>query len=168
MYNMVGFQTRMTWPEQKRVFQKFPGFERAEFLRYGVIHRNTYIHSPGLLDERLALKKVPQLFFIGQMNGVEGYIESAATGLWVGHYLAHHLNGTEISPPPHTTALGSLIWHVVNPNHRNFQPMNVNFGLMPIMKDKIKKKERKGVMAQRAKSDFSDWIGSYNASNPEK
>ena len=120
------------------------------------------------MDERLALQKVPQLFFVGQMNGVEGYIESAATGLWVGYYLAHHLKGTEILPPPHTTALGSLIWHVVNPNHRNFQPMNVNFGLMPIIKEKIKKRERKGVMARRAKVDFSEWIGSDNASNPEK
>lgn len=160
MFNMVGFQTRMTWPEQKRIFRKFPGFTNAEFLRFGVIHRNTYINSPGLLNSRLEMKAHPGVFFAGQITGVEGYIESAATGLWVGRYIGSLLNQREISPPPNTTAIGSLIWHVANPNHRNFQPMNVNFGLMPIIKEKIQKKNRKLATRDLARTEFQSWFKS--------
>lgn len=160
MYNMVGFQTRMTWPEQKRVFRQFPGFSSAEFLRLGVIHRNTYINSPQLLDEHFELKRRPRIFFAGQITGVEGYIESAATGQWVGLYLSHVIRGGQLPTPPSTTAFGSLIWHVANPNHRNFQPMNVNFGLMPIIKEKIPKKKRKGVMIARANIEFERYLNS--------
>jgi len=161
MYNMVGFQTRMTWPEQKRIFSQFPGFKDAEFLRYGVIHRNTYINSPKLLEYTMEMRSRKNTFFAGQITGVEGYIESAATGLWQGFYLGERFqNDRSIEPPPKTTGLGSLIWHAVNPNHRNFQPMNVNFGLMPIIKEKIPKKKRKVVMVERARTDFAMWLKS--------
>lgn len=158
MMGLVGFQTRMTWPEQKRIFSKIPGLENAKFIRYGVIHRNTYINSPGRLDENLELIEKRKILFAGQLTGVEGYIESAATGLWCGIYLSNLLNDKKIVPPPKTTAIGSLIWHVVNPNHRNFQPMNVNFGLMPIIKEKIPKKFRKKATAERAENDFARWF----------
>lgn len=158
MLNMVGFQTRMTWSDQKRIFQKFPGFGRAKFLRFGVIHRNTYINSPRLLDKNLEFIRRPGIFFAGQITGVEGYIESAATGLSIGLYLGNLKKGHRIDPPPATTALGSLVWHVVNPNHRNFQPMNVNFGLMPIIKEDIPKNKRKWAMLDRARADFEGWL----------
>lgn len=167
MFNMVGFQTRMTWPEQKRIFRKIPGLESAEFLRFGVIHRNTYINSPDLLSDVLEFKTRPNLFFAGQITGVEGYIESAATGLWIGRYLGELLNGRKLAPPPHTTALGSLIWHVANPNHRNFQPMNVNFGLMPILPQKISKAKRNAAMVERSRSDFSEWMKLVSKSDYE-
>lgn len=157
MWGMVGFQTRLTHPAQKLIFRKFPGLERAEFLRYGVIHRNTYINGPGLLDVTLEMKAAPGIFFAGQITGVEGYIESAATGLWTGLYLANLLKGRKMGVPAHTTAIGSLLWHVANPNHRNFQPMNVNFGLMPIIKEGVSKEKRKEAMVLRARSDFDDW-----------
>lgn len=164
MFNLVGFQTKMTWPEQKRIFRKFPGFENAEFLRFGVIHRNTYINGPKLLTDRLEMREHKGIFFAGQITGVEGYIESIATGLWAGLYLASQ---EKLKPPPSTTAIGSLIWHVANPNHRNFQPMNVNFGLMPIIKDKIPKQMRKSAMVNRAKTDFAGWLtGSGIKENP--
>lgn len=158
MYNIVGFQTRMTWPEQTRVLRKLPGLENAKFLRYGLIHRNTYINSPALLDNCQCLKSDKRIIFAGQITGVEGYIESAASGLWAGFYMGLLARGICAEPPPSTTAIGGLLWHTSNPNHRNFGPMNVNFGLMPILKGGVPKGSRNKMMVERARMDFNRWL----------
>ena len=133
LYNLVGFQTKLKYPEQERVFRLIPGLERAEFVRLGSIHRNTFIHSPGLLSPYLNFLQYPQLFLAGQLSGVEGYVESAAMGLLAGINAAHLSRAQDLVTPPRATALGALVHHLTNTETRDFQPMNVNFGLFPAL-----------------------------------
>lgn len=151
LYNIVGFQTHLKWSEQKRVFGMIPGLEKAEFVRYGVMHRNTYLNSPQLLDHRFNLQKNNRFYFAGQMTGVEGYVESAASGLMVGRHVAARVLGEpELEFPP-VTAHGALAHYISNPSVENFQPMNVNFGLFPPLEKRIRnKKEKNTALAQRA------------------
>jgi len=151
LYNIVGFQTHLKWPEQKRVFGLIPGLEKAEFVRYGVMHRNTFINSPGMLDATYRFKTNPNIYFAGQITGVEGYIESASSGMVAGINAAMaYMNKDAIIFPP-TTAIGSLSNYISDISVKNFQPMNVNFGLMPSLGVKIKDKRKKNFeMAQRA------------------
>jgi methylenetetrahydrofolate--tRNA-(uracil-5-)-methyltransferase len=130
-YNLVGFQNHMRFPEQQSVFRLIPGLENAEFLRYGQIHRNTYINSPALLDKRLELRSRPSVFFAGQISGVEGYVESIATGLLAGRYAAALALGEEIRPVPRETALGSLCRYISGADPANYQPANITFDLLP-------------------------------------
>ena len=157
-YNMVGFQTKLTYPEQKRVFRMIPGLERAEFLRYGSLHRNTFINSPQLLRNTLQFKARGTLLFAGQLVGVEGYTESAAMGGLAGINAARGLAGLPMVTPPPTSAHGCLIAHVSGSDPRHFQPMNTNFGLFPPLshppRDKEKKRQQ---LAQRALEDFEKW-----------
>lgn len=151
LYNIVGFQTHLKWGEQKRVFRMIPGLEKAEFERYGVMHRNTFINSPALLDNVYRLKKQPNLFFAGQMTGVEGYVESTASGFVAGINAARQLNGQEDFIFPSSTAIGSLARYISNPGTAKFQPMNVNFGIIDPLNERIRnKKERYRTVANRA------------------
>ncbi|MBI5194259.1 MAG: methylenetetrahydrofolate--tRNA-(uracil(54)-C(5))-methyltransferase (FADH(2)-oxidizing) TrmFO [Nitrospirae bacterium] len=157
-YNMVGFQTRLKWPEQKRVFRMIPGLEHAEFLRYGSQHRNTFINSPKLLDNSLRLKGENDIYVAGQITGVEGYVESTAMGLLAGISAVINLNGEEFIPPPVTTAAGALLGYITADTVLKFQPMNINWGLFPplavVMKDKEANRER---LSRRALKDISKW-----------
>jgi methylenetetrahydrofolate--tRNA-(uracil-5-)-methyltransferase len=155
LYNIVGFQTHLKWPEQKRVFGLIPGLEKAEFVRYGVMHRNTFINSPGILDALYRLNTNPNIYFAGQITGVEGYVESASSGMVAGINAAMaYMNKDAIIFPP-TTAIGALSSYISDPSVKNFQPMNVNFGLMPSLGVKIKdKRKRNFEMAQRAILDI--------------
>lgn len=157
--NLVGCQTKLLHKEQERVFRLIPGMERVEFARYGSMHRNSYLNSPKLLNERLALRGKPDFYVIGQLSGVEGYVESAATGLWLGLFLAAELEGKEMPTPPVETALGSLLAHLRR-EAGNFQPANATFGLMPELGEKIRKRERKAAYAERAESAFAGWLAS--------
>lgn len=151
LYNIVGFQTHLKWPEQQRVFRMIPGLENAEFVRLGVMHRNTYIHSPKVLCETLQLKGRPRLFFAGQITGVEGYVESAASGLMAGINAARLVRGEEPFIFPEDTAHGALCHYITHAEGKNFQPMNVNFGLLPPLGQKIRDKKAKNKMiAERA------------------
>jgi len=160
---MVGFQTKLAWPEQQRIFRMIPGLEKAEFLRFGSIHRNTYINSPMLLTDTLQLRADPDLFFAGQITGVEGYVESAATGLLAGLFLHRIRIGAPVSIPPRTTALGALLRHVSRADGKRFQPMNVNFGLFEPLAGKIRKRLRGAAYADRALSDLAGWIRESSA-----
>ena len=150
MYNLVGFQTKLTYPEQKRVFRTIPGLEQAEFVRLGSIHRNTFICAPELLDATLQMKKRPGLFLAGQLSGVEGYVESTAMGLLAGIHASHMVQHKPLVVPPPETAHGALIHHLTASDPAHFQPSNVNFGLFPPLKKKIRKKERGRVRAELA------------------
>jgi len=151
LYSMVGFQTRMKWGDQKRVFRLIPGLENAEFVRYGVIHRNTYIQSPQVLDDTLQMRAYPNVFFAGQITGVEGYVESAATGILAGRNAARHLLGQPLLTLPETTMLGALTNYVAHYDGKDFQPMNSNWGIVPPLPDRIRdKKEKNGLLAERA------------------
>lgn len=157
-YNMVGFQTKLTYPEQKRIFRLIPGLEQAEFLRYGSLHRNTFINSPQLLLKTLQFKARGTLFFAGQLVGVEGYTESAAMGGLAGINAARALAGQPLVTPPPTTAHGCLVSHIALSDPRHFQPMNTNFGLFPPLPSPPKDKEKKRqFIAQRALEDFETW-----------
>ena len=159
LFNMVGFQTKLKHGEQTRIFRMIPGLERAEFARLGGLHRNTFINSPRLLDERLRLKTMPRLRFAGQITGVEGYVESAAIGLIAGRFAAAERSGATVTAPPPTTALGALLHHITGgANAEIFQPMNINFGLFPPLAGKTKGKDRKRLMAERALADLDSWI----------
>lgn len=151
--NMVGFQTKLKYGEQKRIFAMIPGLEHAEFLRLGSIHRNTYVLAPEVLTPTLELRNRPGAYLAGQISGVEGYLESAATGLWLGLHLAG-----KIDLPPQETALGALLGHLRTPA-KHFQPSNVHFGLMPALNRKAPKKKRKELYAQRAREVWKMWIG---------
>jgi methylenetetrahydrofolate--tRNA-(uracil-5-)-methyltransferase len=130
-YNLVGFQTKLKVGDQKRIFRKIPGLENASFVRFGMLHRNTYVHSPAHLDRLFRMRKDPHIFFAGQITGVEGYLESAATGLYVGRTVAQILEGKEPAPAPYSTALGSLARHCSErPKTKTFEPMNVTFGMI--------------------------------------
>lgn len=161
-YNMVGFQTKLKWPDQKRVFRMIPGLEKAEFLRLGSLHRNTFINSPLVLTETLRVRENPSLFFAGQIVGVEGYVESAAMGLLVGIHASRILSGKNPVPPPATTAHGALIQYIVRSNATTFQPINTNFGLFPPIptegKKKLGKEQRRQQIIERALSELSTWI----------
>ncbi len=164
LYNMVGFQTKLKYGEQARVFKMIPGLENAEFARLGGIHRNTFLNSPILLDGMLRLKSTPRLRFAGQITGVEGYVESAAIGLLAGRFAAAEALGRELPPPPQTTAMGALLRHITGgADHRGFQPMNVNFGLFPDVTPppgvkKLKGVDRKRAYTSRALADFDAWL----------
>jgi methylenetetrahydrofolate--tRNA-(uracil-5-)-methyltransferase len=160
LFNMVGFQTKLTWGEQKRIFRMIPGLEQAEFARLGGLHRNTFINSPRLLDAELRLKALPHIRFAGQITGVEGYVESAAIGILAGRFAAAEVLGQRVAAPPATTALGALLGHITGgAEAATFQPMNVNFGLFPPLERQIRKTERKPAMARRALADLEAWLG---------
>jgi len=151
LYNIVGFQTHLKWPEQERVFRLIPGLEKAEFVRLGVMHRNTFINSPKILQSTLQMIEHPQVLFAGQITGVEGYIESAASGLVAGINAARILSGRASIEFPIETAHGALCKYITNTNAKHFQPMNINFGLLPPLEVRIKdKKTKNGLIAQRA------------------
>jgi methylenetetrahydrofolate--tRNA-(uracil-5-)-methyltransferase len=158
-YNLVGFQTKLTYGEQKRVFRMIPGLEQAEFLRYGSLHRNTFINSPQLLRNTLQFKARSTLFFAGQLVGVEGYTDSAAMGGLAGINAARGLAGLPLVTPPSTTAHGCLVSHITTTDPRHFQPMNINFGLFPPLGTPTRDKERKRwLMGQRALEDLTAWM----------
>ncbi len=160
LYNIVGFQTKLKYAEQTRIFRMIPGLENAEFARLGGIHRNTFLNSPKLLDAMLRLKAMPRLRFAGQVTGCEGYVESAAVGLMAGRFAAAERLGRDITAPPVTTAMGALLNHITTgANAETFQPMNVNFGLFPPLEDtKIHGRERKKALSARALKDFAGWL----------
>ena len=155
--NLVGFQSRMKWGEQKRVLGMIPGFEKARFVRLGQIHRNTFINSPRHLDRFYRLKDRPQLRLAGQITGVEGYLESAATGLVNALYLALERRGEAAEPLPDTTAFGALARHLVDSGEKNFQPANVNYGLFPDLPRRLPRKQRRQAYAERAGADLAAW-----------
>lgn len=151
LYNIVGFQTHLKWPEQRRVFGMIPGLEKAEFVRYGVMHKNTYLNSPQLLDKHFCLRSDKRFYFAGQMTGVEGYVESAASGLMAGIAAARAALELPEADFPAETAHGALANYISNPAIENFQPMNINFGLIPPLTVRIrKKKEKNAQIAARA------------------
>jgi len=159
LYNLVGFQTKLTYAEQKRILRMIPGLEAARFARLGGIHRNTFINSPRLLDAGLRLKARPHIRFAGQITGVEGYIESAAIGILAARFAAAEARGEPATPPPATTALGALLAHITGgATAESFQPMNINFGLFPPLEAKVKKAERKPALARRALADLDTWL----------
>ncbi len=152
VYNLVGFQTHLKWPEQKRVFSMIPALRQAEFLRYGVMHRNTYLKSPGFLDRYYRVKECPRVSFAGQITGVEGYVESAASGCLVGVELARRLLGQAPADFSPETAIGALALYVSNESVTDFQPMNINFGIMPPWPERVRggKREKNTLIANRA------------------
>lgn len=159
-FNLVGFQTRLTWPEQKRIFRTLPGLRDAEFLRMGQIHRNTFIDSPRLLSADLSLRAEPRVFFAGQISGVEGYVESATCGLLVALSLHARLTGGTFEPPPPTTSMGALYRHVsgaAHPEGYTYQPSNVIFGLFPPLPGRVKKADKRAAYATRGRADFAPW-----------
>jgi len=159
LYNMVGFQTKLKYSDQTRVFRMIPGLENAEFARLGGLHRNTFINSPLLLDEALRLKLRPGIRFAGQITGVEGYIESAAIGLLAGRFAAADRLQKQVITPPRTTALGALLAHITtNADASTFQPMNVNFGIFPPIVTRTGGRDRKLVYTQRAKQELLGWL----------
>jgi len=158
MYNLVGFQTKLTWPEQKRIFRMIPGLEQAQFLRLGSMHRNTFINAPRLLLATCQLKSDPRIFFAGQITGVEGYVESASSGFLAGVNAARLAKGEALTVPPPETAIGALACHITNAEAAHFQPMNVNYGLFPALPGRIKKKEKRGLLAQRGLEELEKWI----------
>ena len=164
-YNLVGFQTKLTYGEQKRVFRMIPGLEQAEFLRYGSLHRNTFINSPQLLRATLQFKARGTLFFAGQLVGVEGYTDSAAMGGLAGINAARGLAGLPLVTPPPTTAHGCLLSYITATDPRHFQPMNTNFGLFPPLATPTRDKERKRrLTGQRALEDLTAWMTQFELS----
>ena len=157
-YNLVGFQTKLKWNEQERIFRLIPGLEEASFLRFGSLHRNTFIHSPVLLSGSLQLKNDPRIFFAGQITGVEGYVESTAMGLLAGINASRFARELPAVQPPPGTAMGSLIRYITRPDLKNFQPMNVNFGLFPLLPGRLKGKEKNRALAERALQELETWI----------
>jgi len=157
LFNMVGFQTKLTWPEQARIFRTIPGLERAEFARFGSMHRNTFINSPALLKSTLQLHHGENIFFAGQITGVEGYVESAAMGLMAGISAHFRLSERTMPEVPATTAHGALLQYITKAEKKSFQPMNVNFGIFPPLAQRFPKKERGRHYAQRALGDLDAW-----------
>jgi methylenetetrahydrofolate--tRNA-(uracil-5-)-methyltransferase len=159
LYNIVGFQTHLKWGPQKDLIQLIPGLENAEVVRYGVMHRNTFLNSPRLLKDTYQLRAREDLFFAGQMTGVEGYVESAASGLIAGINAAKLVKGEELAVFPRETAIGSMAYYITTANPDNFQPMNANFGLMPPLEKRIKnKQERNTAIAERALETIQNFI----------
>lgn len=156
-YNLVGFQTRMAWPEQARIFRTIPGLEQAEFLRYGAVHRNTFLNAPRLLDSTQRLRDAGELYFAGQLTGTEGYVESAASGWLAAHFLAERLEGREPELPPPTTAHGGLLAQLRR-NPEDYQPSNITFShLAPWQGGRLKKREKYQAMAERALGELASW-----------
>jgi len=158
LYNLVGFQTKLKYGEQERVFRLIPGLAHAEFVRLGSIHRNTFIRSPGILSAYLNFLQYPRLFLAGQISGVEGYVESAAMGVLAGINAARLMQNRPLITPPRETALGALISHLTNTATRDFQPMNVNFGLFPPLPGRLPKKLRGAAYAERALMALESWM----------
>jgi methylenetetrahydrofolate--tRNA-(uracil-5-)-methyltransferase len=155
--NLVGFQSRMKWGEQQRVLRLIPGLENARFERFGQIHRNTFVNAPVHLDRLYRVKAAPRVRLAGQITGVEGYLESAATGLAIGLYLALELGGREPEPLPPTTALGALARHLTESDPRHYQPANINYGLFPELPERFRKSDRKAAYVERARADLAGW-----------
>jgi methylenetetrahydrofolate--tRNA-(uracil-5-)-methyltransferase len=166
-YNLVGFQTRLAYPEQERIFRTIPALHRAEFLRFGSIHRNTYIDAPSRLGPRFELRTRPSVRFAGLLTGVEGYIESCAMGLVVAWMLAGELAGRPVAPPPPTTMLGGLYHHVTAPRDPGYKygPTNVNYGLLPPLAG-VRRDHKKPRMAARANADLEAWLGEHMRAGP--
>ena len=159
LWNMVGFQTKLKHGEQVRIFRTIPGLQNAEFARLGGIHRNSFINSPRLLDRQLRLKSKPNIRFAGQITGCEGYVESAAVGLMAARFASSELSGEELHSPPPVTALGALLGHITGgADAETFQPMNVNFGLMPPLESRAKKADRKKAYTDRARAALTQWL----------
>ena len=168
LYNLVGFQTNLKFGEQKRVFSMIPGLENAEFMRYGVMHRNTYLNSPELLDRHFCLKSDPRIYFAGQMTGVEGYIESAASGIYAAMSLARRLKGESEITLPEDTMLGALAKYVETGSPSGFQPMGANMGILPELPEKIRgKQEKYAALAERSLRSLEDALtgGNRNENN---
>jgi methylenetetrahydrofolate--tRNA-(uracil-5-)-methyltransferase len=158
-YNLVGFQNHLKFGEQARVLRLIPGLENGRFLRYGQIHRNTYINSPSLLRETLQMREHPRVFFAGQICGVEGYVESIATGLLAGMHASALASGSEINPAPRESAFGSLVHYVTHASTKNFQPANITFDLLPPLDKKIRdRKERHRAQCELALREFEKWL----------
>jgi methylenetetrahydrofolate--tRNA-(uracil-5-)-methyltransferase len=167
LWNMVGFQTKLKHGEQVRIFRTIPGLENAEFARLGGIHRNSFINSPRLLDRELRLKSRPNIRFAGQITGCEGYVESAAVGLIAARFAAAELRGDTLASPPAETALGALLGHITGgADAETFQPMNVNFGLMPPVEGRWRKADRKKAYTDRARAAFADWMAREPVAEP--
>ena len=166
LWNMVGFQTKLKHGEQVRIFRTIPGLENAEFARLGGIHRNSFIRSPKLLDGELRLRSRPNIRFAGQITGCEGYVESAAMGLLASLFAAAESHGRRIPPPPPESAMGALLGHITGgADAETFQPMNVNFGLMPPIPGRTRKAERKKMYTDRARERFGEWLTAMAPSN---
>ena len=176
LFNMVGFQTKLRYGEQTRIFRMIPGLEKAEFARLGGLHRNTYIDGPRLLDSELRLKAEPRLRFAGQITGCEGYVESASVGLLAGRFAAAGRRGEAIARPPETTALGALLAHITGGHlssegggARSYQPMNVNFGLFPPLAERFRgpdrARDKKRALTARAKADLELWLAGHSTSD---
>ncbi len=157
-YNLVGFQTKMKYPEQKRIFKMIPGLENAEFLKLGSIHRNMYVNSPKRLNTDLSSRNDSELYLAGQITGVEGYFESACIGLLVAHFIDQKLQDRPFNPPPRESALGSILHAITLEEKENFQPTNINFGLFPAAPEKMKKDLKKEFILNRAKQAFQQWL----------
>ncbi len=157
MYNIVGFQTKLTYPEQRRVFRMIPGLENAEFFRYGSIHRNTYLRSPGLLNEFIQMENNKNIFFAGQITGVEGYVESAAMGIIAGINAAKYFLGEKMTPVPSVSSIGSLISYISGFDGKNYQPININFGIYPDIGQKLKKDKKRELIAKRALDSINEY-----------
>jgi methylenetetrahydrofolate--tRNA-(uracil-5-)-methyltransferase len=167
-FSLVGFQTQLKWGEQARVLSLIPGLEHAEFVRFGMVHRNTYINGPTVLHETWQTRQRPDLFFAGQISGVEGYVESAASGLIAGRNAAAIARGEDPRVPPRTTAIGALAYYVSHADPRNYQPTNITFGIMPppdssIGKQRVKRDERKRAIATRALGALDEWMSHAEA-----
>lgn len=158
LYNLVGFQTRLKYQEQERVLRLIPGLEQAEFVRLGSVHRNTFLKAPKLLTPYLNLRQYPKIFIAGQLSGVEGYLESTAMGWLAGVNAARQVRGQSLVSPPPETAIGGLVHHLIDPTPRDFQPMNVNFGLLPPLPARVPKKQRGEAYARRAAAALSRWL----------
>lgn len=163
LYNLVGFQTNLKWGEQKRVFSMIPGLRDAEFVRYGVMHRNTYIDAPRILNKYYQMKKYPKVFFAGQITGVEGYVESASSGILAGFNMAQLILGSRMFEPDSKTAIGSLPNYISDEDIEKLQPMNANFGIIDSLDRRIKNKmERYNAIAARALSVLEEQLLEFN------
>lgn len=166
LYNLVGFQTNLKFGEQKRVFGMIPGLENAEFTRYGVMHRNTFLDSPKILQSDYSLRANPNLFFAGQITGVEGYMESASSGIMAGINAVRRLKGQNTLTLPQTTMIGSLSHYVANGGEADFQPMGANFGVMPPLEPPVRdKKARYAAFSERALRDLEQIIAAFGLSS---
>jgi methylenetetrahydrofolate--tRNA-(uracil-5-)-methyltransferase len=167
LWNMVGFQTKLKHGEQVRIFRTIPGLENAEFARLGGIHRNSFINAPKLLDSELRLKSKPNVRFAGQITGCEGYVESAAIGILAARFAIAEIRGEELAPPPPETAIGALLAHITGgANSETFQPMNVNFGLMPPIDGRSKRADRKKAYTDRARAQLASWLDVSKVGEP--
>jgi len=160
LYNIVGFQTHLTWPAQREVIRMIPGLENCEFVRYGVMHRNTYINAPNCLRETTQSRVRDDLFFAGQMTGVEGYIESAASGMLAGINMAHYIKGEKLCVPGPETMIGAMQHYITHADPQNFQPMNANFGIFHL-DAYVKKKDRKAAYSAQSLPIIEDLIRTH-------